>query len=248
MEGFRHILVDGWNVIHSDTALKSLLENESQEAARSALLQKLAPLHDFGGVRVTVVYDGIGDDISIVRRDKILTLSEVFTPSDMTADELIEQLCSTSKNPGHLLVVSRDNLLRLTASSFGAMSITPEKALEWGGQSAKSISSAAASNNRKSAVEWRRQSPFSALDALAADLKSAMSPDSPLLSKKLKKRFKVKSAHGALPEKKAAPKNSATQVKKTLLGGRPATIKSLEDLKLKFSGAPQKPKRKPRNK
>ena len=163
-------------MIHSDTALKSLLENESQEAARSALLQKLAPLHDFGGVRVTVVYDGIGDDISIVRRDKILTLSEVFTPSDMTADELIEQLCSTSKNPGHLLVVSRDNLLRLTASSFGAMSITPEKALEWGGQSAKSISSAAASNNRKSAVEWRRQSPFSALDALAADLKSAMSP------------------------------------------------------------------------
>lgn len=248
MEGFRHILVDGWNVIHSESALKALLEKESQEAARSALLQRLAPLHDYGGVRVTVVYDGAGDDVSIVRRDKILTLSEVFTPSNMTADELIEQLCSTSKSPGQLLVVSRDNLLRLTASSFGAMSITPEKALEWGGQSAKNISSAAASNNRKSAGEWRKQSPFNALDTLAADLKSAMVPDSPLLSKKLKKRFKVKSAPCAESPKKLPKNKTPSPVKKSLLGGKPATIKSLEDLKLKFSSSPIKPKRKQRNK
>ena len=109
MYEFKHIVVDGWNVIHSHPKLKKLLTSGNQDAARAELSSLLAPIHDFGGSRITIVYDGTGEDISIVRRSQILTFSEVFTPSNMTADELIEQLCSTSKNPDRILVVSRDN-------------------------------------------------------------------------------------------------------------------------------------------
>ena len=45
----------------------------------------------------------------------------------MTADELIEQLCASSSNPSGITVVSRDNLLRLTATTFGATALAPDK-------------------------------------------------------------------------------------------------------------------------
>ena len=88
MYEFKHIVVDGWNVIHSHPKLKKLLTSGNQDAARAELSSLLAPIHDFGGSRITIVYDGTGEDISIVRRSQILTFSEVFTPSNMTADEL----------------------------------------------------------------------------------------------------------------------------------------------------------------
>ena len=78
MYEFKHIVVDGWNVIHSHPKLKKLLTSGNQDAARAELSSLLAPIHDFGGSRITIVYDGTGEDISIVRRSQILTFSEVF--------------------------------------------------------------------------------------------------------------------------------------------------------------------------
>ena len=126
MECFRHILVDGWNAIHAHPRLaRELAENRAEEA-QAELSAMLAALHDYDGARITIVYDGAGADISVVRRGAATTFSEVYTPSVMTADEFIEQFCAESKRPQDLLVITRDNLLRLTASSFGAMSLTPE--------------------------------------------------------------------------------------------------------------------------
>jgi len=187
MYEFKHIVIDGWNVIHSNPRLKKLLTQLSQEAARAELAHMLAPIHDYGGARVTIVYDGSGDEISIVRPNEILTFSEVYTPSFLTADELIEQLCSTSKNPDRILVVTRDNLLRLTASSFGALSISPDKIFEWSTHAQSGLTNAAQANNRKAQRSWQQANPFSDLDTLAIDIGEVVKR-SELVSKHLKKR------------------------------------------------------------
>ena len=194
MAGFRHIVVDGYNVIHADRSLKALLEGGDQEAARAALRELLAPLHDLGGASLTIVYDGSGAEISIVRDSACKTFAEVFTPSHMTADEFIERLCAVAKKSSDIAVVSRDNLLRLTSESFGAVSIAPDALFDMAGMSARRVSDLAHANNSRSEGEWRRSNPFLELDLLAADIASAAEP-SPLISKKLKKRLARISGH-----------------------------------------------------
>ena len=245
---FKHILVDGWNAIHAHPKLSRMLAENQAEGAQSALYDMLSAIHDYDGVRVTIVYDGTGTDVSIVRRSKILTFSEVYTPSSMTADELIEQLCATSRRPQELLVITRDNLLSLTASSFRVSAISPEKFFEWSGESRKSMLQTAKSNTDKGAREWKKSNPFAKLDELAIDIKSA-TRKTPLVSKHLKKKMKksgeIVSNTSESSEKKKSilPKKSDEKpVRRPIIGGRPASKKSLEELKsiLELGESPKK--------
>jgi len=264
VDGFSHILVDGWNAIHAHPGLARILAAGGAEKAQARLFEMLAPVHDFGGARLTIVYDGVGEEISIVRRTPSKTYSEVYTPSNMTADELIEQLCATSKRPQELLAVTRDNLLRLTASSFGVCSATPEsffaRALRSRGEMAASIKIACALAEKA----WKKSSPFAKLDELALDIKSALNA-APLVSKRMKKKLRKTSRERAesgqgepaeIPSKRrsaAAQKNkpspaetpakapakpaeapakpAAPSRRRPIIGGKPASEKSLRELK-----------------
>lgn len=285
MECFKHILVDGWNAIHAHPRLaRELAENRAEEA-QAELSAMLAALHDYDGARITIVYDGVGADISVVRRGTATTFSEVYTPSVMTADEFIEQFCAESKRPQDLLVITRDNLLRLTASSFGAMSLTPESFFDRAEMSDRAVARAAKSNNASSALEWRRTNPFSKLDELAVDIESAFGK-SPLISKRLKKKRARASAKNtsecgkdcapqadSLPRGKSANASSAAPNSKRdasadvgsrlhvkpfaapaprrpVIGGKPASAKSLSDLKKLLEGggvAKKNPQNPPKN-
>ncbi len=244
MKNQKHILVDGWNVIHSHPRLARALAEGKAELAQSELSKMLEPIHDYDGARVSIVYDGKGAEISIVRRSDTLTFSEVYTPSVMTADELIEQLCATSKNPQTLLIVTRDNLLRLTASSFGALSISPDKFFEWGNESKNAINKTAQTNNEQGAREWKKSTPFAKLDELALDIKSATSAI-PLLPKRLRKKLKRGASKTTREEslakvdytqKVSKPKakllkKEENEYRKPIIGGKPASAKALSELK-----------------
>ena len=231
MYDFKHIVVDGWNVIHSHRKLKKLLTGGCQDAARAELSNMLAPFHDFGGARVTIVYDGTGNDISIVRKNEILTFSEVFTPSNMTADELIEQLCATSKNPDRILVVSRDNLLRLTASSFGALSVTPEQIFEWSSSASNNLHDTTETNNKKAEKEWKDSGPLSKLDDLALDINKVRK--SALVSRHLKKALKraaiAEARGGKIGASRAKPSPSRPTSSAQIRSGN-LTLKSFDGL------------------
>lgn len=185
----RHIIIDGWNVVRSTPDMERIFLKRGLDAAREELWRIVGPMHDYGGTRITIVYDGSGGDISVVRRNSIDTLAEVFTPSHMTADELIEQLCATSRNPGSIIVVSRDNLLRLTATTFGATALSPDKLFESAADSAKALSKSLRDSNSRVEREWKSCGAFSALDPFELQIRDAVRR-AEIISKHMKKRRK----------------------------------------------------------
>jgi len=116
-----HILVDGWNVIHAEPKLKSLLAKDAS-AAQKALAEILEPIHDMYSTRITIVYDGNGSDVSVVRpNNAVSTFAEVYTPTSMTADEFIQRYCAIAPNKSRVIVISNDNMIWETVSVLGVV-------------------------------------------------------------------------------------------------------------------------------
>ena len=189
MASNRHIIIDGWNAVRSNRSTERTFLEHGLDAAREVFWKLVEPLHDYAGSRVTIVYDGKGEEISIQRRNGINTLSEVFTPSYMTADELIEQLCATSSNPSSITVVTRDNLLRLTSTTFGATVLSPDKLFDSAGSCAKAMAESLHLSNSKEDRKWRSENAFFALDSLDLEIQAA-AKRAEIISKHMKKRRK----------------------------------------------------------
>jgi len=167
----KHILVDGWNVIHANKSLKKILANDSQESAIATLSNMLAPIHDDLAYRLTIVFDGKGEEIAIERRSKLLTYSEIYTPSEMSADEFIEQFCAKNnqakenkkKKKTEIIVASDDNLLSLTATTFGASSISAEDLFSMAQDSSKNITRKSHEVKASALKNWKKTNPFNDL-------------------------------------------------------------------------------------
>ena len=169
----KHLLVDGWNVIHSDSHMKAVLTRQGQEGAKKLLSERLAPIHDSLGVRLTIVYDGKGDDINVEKIGRTSTYNEVYTPSSMTADELIEQLCANSKNPESIIVASRDNMIRQTARGFQIETISCEQLLDWALGADKNLSRKRKDLNMQTDIQWQRFSDIARLDEIIKERKKS---------------------------------------------------------------------------
>ncbi len=170
----KHLLVDGWNIIRAHKDMSQAFEELGQDVAKRMLADMLSPIHDILGYRVTIVYDGKGEDINVEKIGLSKTFSEVYTPSSMTADELIEQMCATSKNPRSITVASRDNLIRLTAMGFKVESITSFQLFGWAESAAKLLTRKFDSVKADTKTKWRESTtPFGNIDEI---LKSQKKP------------------------------------------------------------------------
>lgn len=212
MSADRHIIIDGWNAVRSNPAMEKIFLERGLDAAREELWRLVGPLHDYGGARVTIVYDGRGDEVSILRRNGINTLSEVFTPSCMTADELIEQLCASSSNPSGITVVSRDNLLRLTATTFGATALAPDKFFDGARGCSRAMAESLRISNAAADRKWNSESAFALLDTFDLEVREA-ARRAEIISKHMKKRRRrlasaAEGREGGCPAP-AAPANKA---------------------------------------
>ncbi len=208
-----HVIVDAWNLIHFDLELRRVLKTESQVSAARGLLKKLEAFCLYDGRRLSIVYDGVGDEISISRPTPSPDLSEIYTPSSMTADEFIESFCALSKKPSEIIVATADRLLSLTVSSFGATAIEPELLFSAAEASEKSMRGSAKRENFLNDRLWARVSPFDGLDLLKAEI-DGMRESLPLMSKRMKKKYKrqkklgcaAKDLKSGLPKREDPPK------------------------------------------
>lgn len=121
-----HLLVDGSNVVQAWADTRALARRD-REAAKALLVRRVAVLRDFSGWRVTVVFDGRGEDLNIEAVDGAADFACVHTPAGTTADDVIEQLVGRAAEPGACLVATADQAERSTVEAAGAAWCSPEE-------------------------------------------------------------------------------------------------------------------------
>ncbi len=121
-----HLLVDGSNVLQAWPDTRALARRD-REAAKALLLRTVAVLHDFSDWRVTVVFDGRGDDLNIEAIGGAADFACLHTPAGATADDIIEQLVGRAADPSRCLVATADRAERATVEAAGAASCDPEE-------------------------------------------------------------------------------------------------------------------------
>lgn len=151
----KHLLIDGYNILHAWPDLRSALMREA-EAARDQLAERVRVIHDMESVRVTVVFDGAGPSVDVVRPTEELHFSIVYAPADLSADGLIEQLVSASKTPQSLYVATRDNFIGSIVRASGAVLLSPDGLLEWVEQCERAQARAVADQQQDARKQWKK--------------------------------------------------------------------------------------------
>jgi predicted RNA-binding protein with PIN domain len=151
----KHLIVDGANILHASRQLSSLLKRDP-EAARSQLTQQLSIIHDVEQIRVTIVFDGRGEEMTVERPLQHLTFSAIYTPSSLTADDVIEQMVANSSDPASCVVATDDRSERETVIAAGAHAIHGDDLTAWIKRAELRQSSSIESLRAENLKSWRK--------------------------------------------------------------------------------------------
>lgn len=128
MESGDHLLVDGFNVAHAWPQVHDRLTQHGPESAAEHLAEMIRPLHDAGGLTVTLVLDGKGAQPELIQPDPELPrFCLLYAPQGGSADAIIEQMVARANEPTRLVVASRDNMVRETVTALGARAVCPDQ-------------------------------------------------------------------------------------------------------------------------
>jgi uncharacterized protein len=153
----KHLLIDAANVIHAWPELHALMKRD-RDAARSQLIQRAGAVHDAESVRVTVVIDGRGPEIVVEHPSQLATLTVIYTPSSMTADDVIEKMVGRSTDASLCEVATGDQAERSTIEAMGAVWLPPADLLARVERAERRVGSKVAELNRTNAKDWLRRS------------------------------------------------------------------------------------------
>ena len=126
-----HLILDGYNLIHALPEFRAVLDNYGISTARERFQEAMSCLHDPGHVRLTIVYDGQGGSMEVEQPlpdDPGYAI--IYSPSGVSADEVIERLVVNADAPERILVATRDNAIVQTYAASGAFSLRPDELVE----------------------------------------------------------------------------------------------------------------------
>lgn len=116
------LIIDGNNLIHSDPELTAHVARRAFDQARMALVQRLSPLVGELCGRMTVVFDGRDGTAGTGFEGAAVEVR--FSPSNLTADAVIERLVRTAASPPRTAVVSSDRMERDNVEAAGVHTIS----------------------------------------------------------------------------------------------------------------------------
>jgi predicted RNA-binding protein with PIN domain len=117
----RFLIVDGHSVVFAWPDLRKL-HTRRPSLARESLVKRLRGYQDWTGVRVIVVFDGKGAQVSATSDPHDIQI--FYSRKGQTADSIIERLASKYATRFDLTVATSDYLEQQTASAFGAECIS----------------------------------------------------------------------------------------------------------------------------
>jgi predicted RNA-binding protein with PIN domain len=150
-------LIDGYNLIHHWPELRKVLAEEGGEVARGRLAALVRVLHDVEQVRVSLVFDGRGSELTIERPSQQLTFSFLFSPAGLPADDVIEQLVAQAKVPADVLVATADQREMETIRALGAEGLSPESLQAWIDRVGREQTARLAERRRSVDKAWKRR-------------------------------------------------------------------------------------------
>lgn len=160
----KHLLIDGYNIIHAWPNLKKNLTTLGLDATRSQLADIVRVIHDIEKIRLTIVFDGKGNDIEIERPTPEKTFSLLFSPSGVTADTIIEQLANSRKKGQEIIVATDDSMIRLSVSSSGSTIISAQALLDWVNACKQRQFQTIKDHQSSIQKSWKKQSPWDILN------------------------------------------------------------------------------------
>jgi uncharacterized protein len=119
----RYLIVDGHSVIFAWPDLRKLHQRRTR-LAREALAKSLRDYQDWTGIKVVLVFDGRGTDVTDSADPHEIQI--FYSRKGQTADAIVERLTSKYAPDFDLTVATSDLLERQTVTSFGAASVSPE--------------------------------------------------------------------------------------------------------------------------
>jgi predicted RNA-binding protein with PIN domain len=126
-----HLILDGYNLIHAIPEVRDAMRSHGITVARERFQELTLCLHDPGKVRLTIVYDGQGGKIDVdqpIPDDPGYAI--VYSPSGVSADEVIERLVTNADSPERILVATKDHAIAQTFAASGAFALTPDELLD----------------------------------------------------------------------------------------------------------------------
>jgi predicted RNA-binding protein with PIN domain len=117
---FDQLIIDGYNLMHQDGALDG--RRDDLPTARQRLARRIEQAASGMAPKITVVFDGRegGRDIALDAPN----FEVLFSPSNRTADGVIEQMVHDAEKPERILVVTSDGIEQRLVSVFGASVIS----------------------------------------------------------------------------------------------------------------------------
>lgn len=117
------MIVDGHSIIFAWPDL-GRLHGRRSSLARESLVKRLRDYQDWTDVRVIVVFDGKGAQVSETSDPHDIQI--FYSRKGQTADSIVERLVSKYATRFDLTVATSDYLEQQTASAFGAECVSPE--------------------------------------------------------------------------------------------------------------------------
>jgi predicted RNA-binding protein with PIN domain len=156
--GQKHLLVDGSNIMHAWPELRGLLP-AGRDTARARLSQAVRVLHDLEQVRVTLVFDGRGSELSVEQPAGQATFAHVYTPAGTTADDVIAQLVGQAREPASCIVATDDRGERQAVETLGAAALSSADLASWISRAEQRQQAQLGERRRVNEAKWRRPGP-----------------------------------------------------------------------------------------
>ncbi len=124
--------IDGYNVLYQSSVLRPLAVKDF-EAARDALIEKVAGFCVALNAHAVIVFDGRGEQRHperAVPKTLVKGLEILYSPADLSADAVIERMIYKAGNRLDFVVVSNDRSLRDLCRNLGALTMEADNFLE----------------------------------------------------------------------------------------------------------------------
>ncbi len=126
----RYLFVDAFNVMHAFGNLSRAFY-KGIDSARDQLADKVGSIHDAEGIHTILILSGSSDLLKIDYPLGKKTFEYVYTPTNLSTDDVVNQLLACISGSTRTTVASNDAKVRESARINGAIAISAEDLYNW---------------------------------------------------------------------------------------------------------------------